>query len=105
MGLKAFGMVTPSPGQMINMTPEQIHAFCWEREIDERTHDGRGAVLAFPPGVRGPRAAPGVRAHPYAPIRTPARKLTATPQGFYMQKEGMTPSHTDDAQPKGNLPC
>ena len=39
----------------------------------------------------------------YVPIRTPARKLTATPQGFYMQKEGMTPRHTDDAQPKGNL--
>ena len=60
-------------------------------------------VLAPPQAYVPIRTRPSVRAHPYAPIRTPARKLTATPQGFYMQKEGMTPRHTDDAQPKGNL--
>ena len=46
------------------------------------------------------------------PIRTPARRLTATPTplagnatpvGFFMQKEGQTPAF-QDTQPKGNLP-
>ena len=48
----------------------------------------------------------------YVPIRTPARRLTATPTplagnatpvGFFMQKEGQTPAF-QDTQPKGNLP-
>ena len=48
----------------------------------------------------------------YVPIRTPARRLTATPTplagnatpvGFFMQKEGQTPGF-QDTQPKGNLP-
>lgn len=51
----------------------------------------------------------------YVPLRTPARKLTATPTplagaggapvGFYMQKEEAQSSKYMDAQPKGgNLP-
>jgi len=114
MGPKAMGMATPAPGHlnMVNMTPEQIHAFRWEREIDERnrpmTDDELNAL--FPPGY-------DILAPPqsYVPIRTPARKLmgtptpmmgASTPAGFFMQKEGMTPRHGggDDSQPKGNLP-
>ena len=47
-------MVTPSPGQMINMTPEQIHAFRWEREIDERKRliTDEGLDSLFPLGRR-----------------------------------------------------
>jgi splicing factor 3B subunit 1 len=48
----------------------------------------------------------------YIPLRTPARKLTATPtplaganSGFYMQQEDKTASKYMDTQPKGgNLP-
>lgn len=49
----------------------------------------------------------------YIPIRTPARKLTATPtplggatpHGFFIQQEDRQASQTlVDAQPKGNLP-
>lgn len=46
----------------------------------------------------------------YIPIRTPARKLTATPTpiattptGFFMQAEDKTAKFVDN-QPKGNLP-
>lgn len=46
----------------------------------------------------------------YIPIRTPARKLTATPtpiagtpQGFFIQTEDKTAKFVDN-QPKGNLP-
>ena len=59
----------------------------------------------FPPGYE--ILAPS---QSYVPIRTPARKLNATPtpmmgtpQGFFIAKEGQTPRH-DDSQPKGNLP-
>ncbi|XP_064118804.1 splicing factor 3B subunit 1-like isoform X1 [Macrobrachium nipponense] len=106
VGPKAFGMATPSPAH-VNMTPEQIHAFRWEREIDERNRPMTDEELdtLFPPGYEILPPPQG-----YVPIRTPARKLIATPtpmmgtpQGFYMPKEGMTPKH-DDSQPKGNLP-
>jgi len=46
----------------------------------------------------------------YIPIRTPARKLTATPtpiagtpQGFFIQTEDKSAKYVDN-QPKGNLP-
>lgn len=46
----------------------------------------------------------------YIPIRTPARKLTATPTpmagtptGFFMQTEDKSAKYVDN-QPKGNLP-
>ena len=90
MGPKAMGMATPSPGHMLNMTPEQIHAFRWEREIDERNRPMTDEELdaIFPKGYE-------ILAPPqsYVPIRTPARKLTSTPtpmmgtpHGFFMQK-------------------
>ncbi|KAA0200210.1 hypothetical protein HAZT_HAZT000257 [Hyalella azteca] len=108
IGPRAIGMATPTPGQLLNMTPEQIHAFRWEREIDERNRPMTDEELnsLFPPGYEILSPPQG-----YVPIRTPARKLTATPtpmigtpQGFFMQKEGMTPKHSDESQPKGNLP-
>lgn len=46
----------------------------------------------------------------YIPIRTPARRLTATPtpiagtpQGFFIQTEDKSAKYMDN-QPKGNLP-
>lgn len=29
-------MATPTPGHLASMTPEQLQAYRWEREIDER---------------------------------------------------------------------
>jgi len=111
MGQKAMAMATPSAAQLAQMTPEQMQAFRWEREIDERNRPLMDEELdaMFPPGykVLQPPAT-------YVPIRTPARKLTATPtpmmgqtpSGFYMQQENLDKSAKFvDNQPKGqNLP-
>ena len=35
-GAMAMGLATPSPGQMGAMTPEQMQAWRWEKELDER---------------------------------------------------------------------
>jgi len=111
VGNKAMGMATPSPAQMMQMTPEQMQAFRWEREIDERNRPLSDEELdaMFPPGYKILQPPAG-----YIPIRTPARKLTATPtpmmgatpQGFYMQTETLDKSAKFvDNQPKGqNLP-
>ena len=50
IGMKAMGMATPTPGHLMNMTPEQVQAFRFEKEMDDRnryaviflfeTHDG-----------------------------------------------------------------
>ncbi|XP_043471076.1 splicing factor 3B subunit 1 isoform X1 [Leptopilina heterotoma] len=106
-GPKAMGMATPTPGHLMSMTPEQLQAYRWEREIDERnkplTDDELDAM--FPPGYKVLQVPAG-----YIPIRTPARKLTATPtpiagtpQGFFMQTEDRNAKYMDN-QPKGNLP-
>ena len=111
VGQKAMGMATPSPAQMMQMTPEQMQAYRWEREIDERNRPLSDDDLdqMFPPGYKVLQPPTG-----YIPIRTPARKLTATPtpmlgatpQGFYMQTETLDKSAKFvDNQPKGqNLP-
>ena len=111
IGQKAMGMATPSPAQMMQMTPEQMQAYRWEREIDERNRPLSDEDLdaMFPPGYKVLQPPAG-----YIPIRTPARKLTATPtpmmgatpQGFYMQQESLDKSAKFvDNQPKGqNLP-
>lgn len=113
-GVKAMNLQTPMvhAAQMIPQTPEQIQAQRWEREIDERnrpmTDDELDAL--FPPGYKVLIPPDG-----YIPIRTPARKLQATPtpmhnmgnQGFKMMQ---TPdrqsvgSAIPDYQPAGNLP-
>ena len=35
-GTLAMQMNTPTPGHLISMTPEQMQAYRWEKEIDER---------------------------------------------------------------------
>merc|ERR1719507_1624233 len=113
MGQKAMAMATPSAAQMAQMTPEQLQAFRWEREIDERNRMLSDDELdqMFPPGYKVLPPPPG-----YVPIRTPSRKLTATPTpmvgqtptGFYMQPDtpgGDRSGKFMDNQPKeANLP-
>ncbi|XP_064648689.1 splicing factor 3B subunit 1-like isoform X2 [Lineus longissimus] len=106
-GAKAMGMATPTPGHLMSMTPEQMQAYTWQREIDERNRPLSDEELdqMFPPGYKVLQPPQG-----YVPIRTPARRLTATPTpmagtpvGFRMQ----TPDNKVqivDMQPKGNLP-
>ncbi|XP_017780784.1 PREDICTED: splicing factor 3B subunit 1 isoform X1 [Nicrophorus vespilloides] len=108
VGVKAMGMATPTPGHLASMTPEQLQAFRWEREIDERNRPYSDEELdaMFPPGYKILQPPAG-----YIPIRTPSRKLTATPtpmmntpQGFFMQTEDKSAKYIDN-QPKGqNLP-
>ena len=114
MGAKAMGMATPSPAQMLQMTPEQLQAYRWEKEIDDRNRPLSDEELdsMFPPGYKVLQPPAG-----YVPIRTPGRRLTATPTpmvgqtptGFYMQPDtpgvGDKSAKLGDAQPKGgNLP-
>ena len=106
MGLKAMAMATPSPGQLL-MTPEAVHAFRAEKEMDDRNIPLSDEELdaMFPPGYKILPPPSG-----YQPIRTPARKLQATPtpmagiaSGFFMQKEEKVTMM--DMEPKGsNLP-
>lgn len=79
--LGGMGMETPLPGQLpkVPLTPEQYQAMRWEREIEERNRPLADEELdAMLPGINEGfkvlEPPPG-----YAPIRTPARKLTATP--------------------------
>ncbi|RKP05409.1 armadillo-type protein [Thamnocephalis sphaerospora] len=91
-----LGMATPVAGQAAGaMTPEVAQQMRWERELDERnrplTDEELDAML--------PSAGYKILEPPtgYVPIRTPARKLMATPTpmgdmgGFQMLEEGMTP--------------
>lgn len=109
VGVKAMAMATPTPGHLASMTPEQLQAYRWEREIDERNRPYTDEELdaMFPPGYKVLPPPAG-----YIPIRTPARKLTATPtpmvgntpHGFFIQQEDKTAKYLDN-QPKGqNLP-
>ena len=110
VGQKAMAMATPTPGHMMPMTPEQMQAWQWQREIDERNRMFTDEELdsMLPPGYKILNPPQG-----YIPIRTPARKLVATPtpmagtpMGFRMQtpdnKAGS--NQVVDLQPKGNLP-
>lgn len=105
-GRKAMAMATPTPGHLMSMTPEQLQAYRWEREIDERNRPLSDEELdgMFPPGYKVLQPPAN-----YIPIRTPARKLTATPtplaglSGFQMPVEDKTAKFMDN-QPKGNLP-
>ncbi|XP_060636999.1 splicing factor 3B subunit 1 isoform X1 [Anolis sagrei] len=106
IGTPAMNMATPTPGHIMSMTPEQLQAWRWEREIDERNRPLSDEELdaVFPEGYRVLPPPAG-----YVPIRTPARKLTATPTplggmtGFHMQTEDRTMKSVND-QPSGNLP-
>ncbi|XP_072179032.1 splicing factor 3B subunit 1-like [Diadema setosum] len=107
VGSKAAIMNTPTPSALRIMTPEQLQAWRWEKEIDERNRPLSDEELdtLFPEGYKVLQPPAG-----YVPIRTPSRKLTATPTpmgglsgGFSMQQEGgmVDPGL---AQPPGNLP-
>ncbi|XP_076824683.1 splicing factor 3B subunit 1-like [Clavelina lepadiformis] len=106
IGVKAMGMATPTPGQLMSMTPEQLQAWRWEREIDERNRPLTDEELdtMFPEGYKVLSPPAG-----YMPIRTPARKITATPTpmggttGFHIQVEDKSMKGITD-QPTGNLP-
>ena len=83
-----------SRGPAVPMTPEQALKARWEREIDARNRPLSDDELdaMFPAGYKilEPPAS-------YVPIRTPARKLLATPTpmggtpGFQL---GATPAHS-----------
>lgn len=92
IGTAAAAMATPSQAQLMQMTPEQLQNWRWEREIDERNRYLTDEELdtMFPDGykVLQPPAS-------YQPATTPGRKITATPTpligpgtGFHMQTEG-----------------
>ncbi|EAT45112.1 AAEL003605-PA [Aedes aegypti] len=107
IGHKAMAMATPTPGHLASMTPEQLQAYRWEKEIDERNRPFSDEELdaMFPAGYKVLPPPAG-----YIPIRTPARKLTATPTpmagtpaGFFIQAEDKSAKFIDN-QPKGNLP-
>lgn len=106
MGTKAMAMATPTPGHLGMMTPEAMQAFRMEKELDERNAPITDEELdaLFPPGYKILPPPAG-----YQPIRTPARKLQATPTpmagltGFFMQKEEKVTMM--EMEPKGqNLP-
>ncbi|KAK5807919.1 splicing factor 3B subunit 1 [Linnemannia elongata] len=105
-----LGMVTPHLA--VPMTPEAMNAQRWEHEIDMRnrplTDDDLDAM--FPTTGYRILEQPAT----YTPIRTPGRKLTATPtpytgNGFMMQDEnlkqnyGITPTELE-VPGGGNLP-
>ena len=50
-GTMAMQMQTPTPGHLISMTPEQMQAYRWEKEIDERnkplTDDELNTLMPF----------------------------------------------------------
>uniref|UniRef100_A0A915D6S8 Splicing factor 3B subunit 1 domain-containing protein n=1 Tax=Ditylenchus dipsaci TaxID=166011 RepID=A0A915D6S8_9BILA len=75
IGTPAMGMKTPAV-PFVPMTPEQMAIYKWEKEIDDRNRALSDEELdaLFPPGYK-------ILAPPsgYVPIRTPARKLLATP--------------------------
>lgn len=53
-GPKAMAMATPTPGHLMSMTPEQLQAYTWQREIDERNRPLSDDELdtMFPPGYK-----------------------------------------------------
>ena len=91
----------------MSMTPEQLQAYNWQMEIDERNRPLTDDELEgmFPPGYKVLNLPAS-----YQPIRTPARKLVATPtpmagtpMGFRIQTPD-SKTQVVDLQPKGNLP-
>ncbi|KAL6069564.1 U2 snRNP component prp10 [Balamuthia mandrillaris] len=77
---------TPTPGQLRLMTPEQMHAMRWEKDVDERNKPwtdeeldalfpSEGYIILEPPPS-------------YQPIRTPARKITWTPTPMHASAGG-----------------
>lgn len=88
------GAETPSFAQMRGYTPEQMHAMRYEKDIEERNRPLSDEELNDILPAEGYE----VMAPPanYQPIRTPARKLTATPtpaqMGGFMMQDDVKPS-------------
>jgi splicing factor 3B subunit 1 len=83
------GLETPTPGSMTPMTPEGVFAQRWQQEIDWKNRElaDDELDLMFPEGyevVEMPNT--------YRPIRTPGRKLTATPTPYSQNFIMNTPS-------------
>ncbi|KAI5746024.1 hypothetical protein M8J76_016483 [Diaphorina citri] len=99
-GMTPSTPITPHVGSTPLMTPSGV------------TPTGNKAMaMATPtPGHLAAMTPEQIQAYRYIPIRTPARKLTATPTpiagtptGFFIQQEDKTAKYMDN-QPKGNLP-
>ena len=102
-GIAAMNLQTPmvNAASFVPMTPEQMQAQRWEKEIDERNRYITDEELdqMIPPGYK-------VLAPPdgYVPIRTPARKLTATPTPMHgMAAGGFKMMATPDRQGTATL--
>uniref|UniRef100_A0AC35TTK0 SF3b1 domain-containing protein n=1 Tax=Rhabditophanes sp. KR3021 TaxID=114890 RepID=A0AC35TTK0_9BILA len=78
-GAAAMNMQTPGPG-MIPMTPSQFAAAKYEQDIDNRNRELTDEELSalFPAGYKIVPPPSG-----YQPLRTPSRKLFATPTPFH----------------------
>ncbi|KAJ3333392.1 Splicing factor 3B subunit 1 [Blyttiomyces sp. JEL0837] len=94
VGGAGFGLMTPTPGQIpVPMTPEAVNAQRWEKEIDSRNRPMSDEELDSLLPSKGYKILEAPTS--YVPIRTPARKLMATPTpvagqsgaGFMMQDE------------------
>ncbi|XP_062517464.1 splicing factor 3B subunit 1-like [Corticium candelabrum] len=105
-GAMAMQMATPTPGHLGTMTPEQLQAYRWEQEIDYRNRPLSDEELDTMLPTEGYKVLdPPANYHP---IRTPARKLTATPTpvgmtGFTIQADDRSVKQMDD-QAGGGLP-
>ncbi|KAF9357370.1 Splicing factor 3B subunit 1 [Mortierella sp. NVP85] len=107
-GAGQFGMVTPNLA--VPMTPEAMNAQRWEHEIDMRNRPLSDEDL----DAMFPTTGYKILEQPasYQPIRTPSRKLTATPTpyagGFMMQDENVRQNYgiTPEVEVPGgsNLP-
>ncbi|XP_057429488.1 uncharacterized protein LOC130722689 [Lotus japonicus] len=102
-------LATPTPGQLHGgaITPEQYNLLRWERDIEERNRPLTDEELdaMFPMEgykVLDPPAS-------YVPIRTPARKLLATPTplgtpGFHIPEENPLQRYDIPKELPGGLP-
>ncbi|KAI9347201.1 armadillo-type protein [Zopfochytrium polystomum] len=96
IGLAGMGMATPMGMNAIPMTPEAVNAMRWEKEIDTRNRPMTDEELDSILPSKGYKIIEAPAS--YVPIRTPARKLMATPTpvagqfgaGFMMQDENQT---------------
>eukprot|EP01101_Sappina_pedata_P005916 TRINITY_DN2821_c0_g1_i1.p1 TRINITY_DN2821_c0_g1~~TRINITY_DN2821_c0_g1_i1.p1 ORF type:complete len:1165 (+),score=432.75 TRINITY_DN2821_c0_g1_i1:32-3496(+) len=104
-GVTPFGAgMTPSHNPNIPMTPEQVHAMRWEREIDERNRELTDEELneMFPKDGYAIVTPPAS----YVPIRTPARKLMSTPSpmidaGFHIREDEPRVNYNVPETPSG----
>lgn len=76
-GAKAMALQTPSPGQVLGMTPEQMQLWNMQRELDERNRPLTDEELDTMMPATGYKVLQPPAS--YQPIRTPGRKLLATP--------------------------